>query len=108
MIASSSFMPPVRAVCAATMPLIETTAASVAPPPRSTTMFPLGVATGRGAPQAGAPGAPGGGGPLGHLVIGDHAVAQRAHDLDAIGRAPVHVLGLLADGDDFLFGDGDG
>ena len=56
MMASSSFMPPVRTVWAETMPFIDTTAASLQPPPRSTTMLPVGVDTGRSAPKAPASG----------------------------------------------------
>ena len=54
MIASSSSSPPTRIDWATTMPPREMTATSVVPPPMSTTMFPVGSATGRPAPIAAA------------------------------------------------------
>ena len=54
--ASSMRTPPTRTELATTMPFIETTAASVVPPPRSSTILPVGVLTGRPAPIAAAMG----------------------------------------------------
>ena len=56
MIASSISSPPTRTDWATTMPPREMTATSVVPPPMSTTMLPVGSATGRPAPIAAAMG----------------------------------------------------
>jgi hypothetical protein len=49
-IASSTRLPPTRTLLQTTMSYMETTAASVVPPPMSTTMLPVGVPMGRPAP----------------------------------------------------------
>ena len=48
--ASSVRMPPTRTLLHTTISFIETTAASVVPPPISTTMLPVGVPMGSPAP----------------------------------------------------------
>ncbi len=50
MIDSSKRLPPTRTLLHVTMSYMETTAASVVPPPMSTTMLPVGVPMGNPAP----------------------------------------------------------
>jgi hypothetical protein len=45
---------------------------------------------------------------LGHFVVRDHAVAQRANDFDVLRMAAKHIACFLADGDDAFIFDGQG